>query len=109
MKTTVKLGAFLKVTVEPTRGGEVRIGLHTDCQTKAVFELDENQAGAFIFGIEQAFEAADRNHRKELENIRTQGYADKYSAKDIGTRCHGDACAAGQLPCPTRAACGVAA
>jgi hypothetical protein len=100
MKTTVKLGAFLRVTVEPKRGGEVRIGLHTDCQTKAVFELDENQAGAFIFGIEQAFEAADRKHKAELEAMHEAAR---------GVRCHGDQCAAGQLPCPTRAACGVAA
>jgi hypothetical protein len=100
MKTTVKLGAFLKVTVEPTRGGEVRIGLHTDCQTRAVFELDENQAGAFIFGIEQAFEAADRKRKAELAAMHEAAR---------GVRCHGDACAAGQLPCPTKAACGVAA
>lgn len=57
MKTTVKLGQFLRLTVEPTPGGEVRVGLHTDVQTKAVFELDENQAGAFIFGLEAAFDA----------------------------------------------------
>lgn len=57
MKTTIKLSKFLRLTAEPTNGGEVRIGLHTDIETKAVFELDENQAGAFIFGIEQAFEA----------------------------------------------------
>lgn len=55
MKTTIKLSKFLRLTAEPTAGGEVRIGLHTDVETKAMFELDENQAGAFIFGLEQAF------------------------------------------------------
>lgn len=57
MKTTIKLSPFLRLTTEPTKGGEVRIGLHTDIETKAVFELDENQAGAFIFGMEAAFDA----------------------------------------------------
>ena len=28
---------------------------------------------------------------------------------DCGIRCHGDLCAAGQLPCPSPVACGVAA
>jgi hypothetical protein len=89
----------LNVYLPRTEGGHYVAGL---C-------LTPDQCGALIFGMEQALEVIDKRHRAALENIRTQGYADKYSAKDIGTRCHGDACAAGQLPCPTKAACGVEA
>jgi hypothetical protein len=115
MKTSIKLTREKSVTVVPTASGHILIGMDSylglldSLSWQGFAELTPDQASVLIFAIEQALNAIDLSHRKELENIRAQGYADKYSAKDIGTRCHGDACAAGQLPCPTRAACGVAA
>jgi hypothetical protein len=110
VKTSIKLTPSRSITVEPMKLGRgILLEVPNLPDGATTWNLQPDQAEVLIFALEQALNAIDLSHRKELENIRAQGYADKYSAKDIGTRCHGDACAAGQLPCPTRAACGVTA
>lgn len=57
MKTTIKLGLCSSVTVKPNGEG-VQVGIHGIQETVAVIELTQDQAGALIFAIEQAAEAA---------------------------------------------------
>lgn len=57
MKTTVKLTRCSHLTIEPA-GEAVKLGLHGIGETVAVLELTQDQAGALIFALEQAAEAA---------------------------------------------------
>jgi hypothetical protein len=104
VKTSIKLTREKSVTVAPTASGHILLGMESYPgmvaeQWQGFADMTPDQASVLIFALEQALNAIDLSHRKELENIRAGG----------GVRCHGDACAAGQLPCPTRAACGVTA
>jgi hypothetical protein len=101
MKTSIKLTSDKALTVVPSVSGHILLGMDSyrgiiGEKWTLLAEMTPDQASVLIFALEQALNAIDLSHRKELENIRAGG-----------VRCHGDACAAGQLPCPTRAACGV--
>jgi len=56
MKTTVKLGAGRAVTIEPGEEG-VRIAYEIWGVPLEASEITPDQAGALLFGIEQALEA----------------------------------------------------
>lgn len=63
MKTTIKLSREKGITVAPTNLGRVLIGMAT-CpgmvaeKWEGFADLTPDQAGALIFGLEQALEAA---------------------------------------------------
>ena len=72
MKTTVKLGTARQIEVEPMK---FSTGLHlciTDKpgQEKIFISLTPDQAGALIFGMEQALEVIDQRHKQALETMR---------------------------------------
>lgn len=106
MKTTVKTQEG-RIVVMPVCGAIVDALMVSvvrgDGQSVAL-SLTADQAGALIFGLEQAMEVIDQRNRATLE-----GYRAKYEAKQAGgVRCHGDLCAGGQVACPSPKACGVA-
>lgn len=57
MKTTIKTGICSSLTVQPGAKG-MKLALNGITDTVAVVDLTPDQAGALIFGIEQALEAA---------------------------------------------------
>lgn len=90
MKTTIKAEGGKALIIEPSKqGGGVDITAMLYGVQIGKQSVTPDQCGAFIFALEQA-----------LESQQT-------AAGRGGVRCHGDACGAGQLPCPTPEACGV--
>ena len=66
MKTTVKIAHEFgagRVTVEPLKGGDVQLTIDNGCGQWSTVELTQDQAGALIFGIERAAEAAQIAHQ----------------------------------------------
>lgn len=57
MKTTIKTGICSSLIVQPSTKG-MKLALNGITDTVAVVDLTPDQAGALIFGIEQALEAA---------------------------------------------------
>ncbi len=81
MKTTIKLDLVSAITVQPSRQG-VLVNLCTGPVPVISKYITKDQAEALIFGLEQCLVP--------------------------GVRCHdSNACAAGQLACPSPSACGV--
>jgi hypothetical protein len=63
MKTTITIAHEFgagRVIVEtfPTRGGDVQLTVDDGCGLWSTVQLNQDQAGALIFGLEQAAEAA---------------------------------------------------
>ena len=63
MKTTINLGANKRLVTSPIEAGtgilveiQARDAFTQEWETRLPLVLEENQAGALIFGIEQAFE-----------------------------------------------------
>lgn len=82
MKHTIKIDAGKSIVVQPNPNGQgVRFSLVLFGADMATAVLTPDQCGALIVGIEVCNEKAG------------------------GLRCHGDACCAGQLPCPTPGFC----
>lgn len=79
MKTTVKLTKTRAITVEPM-GVVPGILLEVPCIEGGgtTWTLTPDQAGALIFGLEQALEVIDKRCRATLE-----GYRAKYEAKQV--------------------------
>lgn len=103
MKTTVKTaeGQVVAMPYEYAMDPAIYLSINRGQGRSESMSLTPDEAGALIFGLEQALESIDIKHRRTL---------DAFRAKDAGgVRCHGYMCAAGQLACPTPKACGVAA
>ena len=87
MEHTIKIDAGKSIVSNPDKaGGGVTFDLKFFGASMASGVLTPDQCGVLIFALEHAM-AKPAN----------------------GLRCLGDACAAGQLPCPTPTACGCAA
>lgn len=100
MKHTVKIDRLQAIVLQPTAE---KTGLQIDLVTCGVTvitkTLTPDQAAAVGFGIESV-----------MEVIQVHAESVKRMPAGAGLRCHdGDACKAGQAPCPTPGACGVAA
>lgn len=66
MKTTIAISKNHRVVVEPRPNGSVT--LYTGLKNEPI-ELNAEQAGALIFGLEQATEAAQITREKEAESF----------------------------------------
>lgn len=76
MKTTINLGANKRIITSPIASGagimveiQARDPFTQDWETRLPLVLEENQAGAFIFGIEQAFDAMAMQARASLQRL----------------------------------------
>lgn len=65
MKTTVKLSQAISATVSPTKAGGVLLEINGGYDCPVTFHLTPDQCGAFIFGMEQALEAAAMSTTRE--------------------------------------------
>ncbi len=65
MKTTIAISTSERVIVEPKNGG---VTLYTGHHNQPIV-LTPDQAGALIFGLEQATEAAQIAREKEAESF----------------------------------------
>jgi hypothetical protein len=66
MKTTIAISTHGRVIVEPRKGGGVT--LYTGVNNQPIV-LTPDQAGALIFGLEQATEAAQISQQREAESF----------------------------------------
>lgn len=77
MKTTINLGANKRIVTSPIATGagcimveiQARDAFTQEWETRLPLVLEENQAGAFIFGIEQAFDAMAMQARASLQRV----------------------------------------
>lgn len=101
MKTTVKTQTGRAVIYPLRTSGEIILSIAHQHGEGLALVLTADQAGALVFGIEQALETVEAAHIRAIEAIREGAR---------GVRCHdADLCQAGQTACPSPAACGVAA
>jgi hypothetical protein len=99
MKTTVKIDTNSSISVEPMKYADGVFCEFKQNGAVTFFCLSQDAVGALMFGLETTLDAIDLKSRQVINPMHKQA---------SGVRCHGDACAAGQLACPTPAACGVA-
>lgn len=107
MKHTIKLAPFLAMVVNPSIDGfSVSFAVVRGGVTDFQVNLTPDEAGVLIFALEQAVKAgaaAAERHARLSEEFAARLQA--ASGMAGGVRCHGDGCAAGQLPCPSTKAC----
>ena len=72
MKTTIKLGAARAITVQPAPNG-VRVDLSLSGVVIGGDNITADQAGALIFGIEQALEQATLASQRAASVGQAQG------------------------------------
>lgn len=96
--------------------GEIMVMTISPMHDMAGAALDAHSAYVLGYALVRMAEKLDAEHGQPPAAHRFASFGDQKNRRCIecnvvegGVRCHGDACAAGQLPCPSPKACGVAA
>ncbi len=94
--TVVKIDRTTDLEITPADGGCVLLQLKKFGATLGKFVASAETASQVVAATQQA-----------LNTVKLPPVAVVTDVRVNGVRCHGDACLAGQLECPHKAACGV--